>query len=428
MGKESSKESREDETTSARAESARSGRGRRHGADDGTDIGNSKFAAMLDNVRSRSGRSVSVYAILCFVACACTAAFFFLMPFRSNAPVDPSNAHVGIVTMVLSVALCAFLALTFAFLLMMGLRLLKRDYRNANWFCDALLTFVLGAVLCNLCLYGINTDLIILGAVLVFCIALDTYLDPSLAVERALGRQMHGHGRGEKTRAKLRSVLKKGYIDLNFFNLFWIFVIASVLGLIVETIFHLAVFHAYQDRAGLLWGPFSPIYGFGAILMTIALNRMHDKNIILIFLVSAVVGGAFEYFVSWYLQFCFGVVAWNYTGMWLSIGGRTCGLFMGFWGLLGVTWIKILLPLMKKVIDLIPWSWRYAVTTVCAILLVFDGVMTLVTMDCWYKREAGLPVVTPIEQYCAKDFDDAYMQNRFQTMTMTPSDAMRVEK
>lgn len=56
----------------------------------------------------------------------------------------------------------------------------------------------------------------------------------------------------------------------------------------------------FQIRAGLLWGPFSPIYGFGAVILTILLNRFYKANIVVVFLVSAVVGGAFEYFVSWF--------------------------------------------------------------------------------------------------------------------------------
>ena len=51
---------------------------------------------------------------------------------------------------------------------------------------------------------------------------------------------------------------------------------------------------------GFLRGPMLPIYGFGAVLMTLALNRFHNAPIPVVFLVSAVIGGAFEYFVSWY--------------------------------------------------------------------------------------------------------------------------------
>ena len=46
---------------------------------------------------------------------------------------------------------------------------------------------------------------------------------------------------------------------LTFFHLFWIFVICSVVGLVVETIVSYPIDGIWKDRAGLVWGPFSPI-------------------------------------------------------------------------------------------------------------------------------------------------------------------------
>ena len=95
---------------------------------------------------------------------------------------------------------------------------------------------------------------------------------------------------------------------------------------------------------------------------------------------------------------------------------------------LGVAWIKLLLPRLLKLINLIPWNWRYAVTAVCAGLMLVDGVMTVQSIDCWYARSAGKAPDTPIEEFYAKHFDNAYMEHRFQTMTMDVNDAARADR
>lgn len=197
--------------------------------------------------------------------------------------------------------------------------------------------------------------------------------------------------------------------------------------MVIESIYHVLVvdFGHYEDRAGLLWGPFSPIYGFGAVLMTLALNRFHNAPIPVVFLVSAVIGGAFEYFVSWFMEYAFGAIAWDYTGTFLNINGRTNFMFMCMWGVLGVVWVKLALPALLHTVNLIPWRWRYSITALCAALMIFDGAMTLVALDCWYSRLAGAAPDNALEQFCAEQFDNQWMENRFESMSIHPDAAHR---
>ena len=161
-------------------------------------------------------------------------------------------------------------------------------------------------------------------------------------------------------------------------------------------------------------------------LMTIFLNRFHKSNWLVIFLVAAVIGGAFEAFVSLFMQYAFGAVAWDYSNMPGSLfGGRTCLPFMACWGLLGVVWIKLLLPFMLRLVNFIPWNWRYLLTTVAACFMLVDAVMTLQALDCWYMRLSHDPVDTPIQQFYDHEFGDTYMADRFRSMTIVPSDAVR---
>ena len=197
-------------------------------------------------------------------------------------------------------------------------------------------------------------------------------------------------------------------------------------GLVIETIYHLAMYGEWQDRAGLLWGPFSPIYGFGAVLLTVLLNRLWRANWLLIFCSSAVIGGTFEYLTSWFMEVAFSIKAWDYTGQWLSIDGRTSGKFMFFWGILGLAWIKLILPHLLALIQRIPWRVRYSLTLVCFVFMVVDATMTLMAIDAWYSRLAGIAQDSPVDNFFATHYNDDFMANRFQTMNIDPSRAGRM--
>ena len=373
---------------------------------------------------------LKVFAILCIVAGVAILPMIgfvivaMVIAFREGALADDSTAST-----VLFFALLAILALLTVAFIVFGIRLLRDKRRFAAQTAELLTGLMVAGILCDIMLFGLDGTVLFFVAFIVFLVVLTSYLDPSLADERELQRKLRDMETREDAEDGTlgRDETGKGFIALNFFNLFWIFTVCCVLGLIIETVYHFVMVDPghYQDRAGLLFGPFSPIYGFGAVLMTVALNRFHDKNVVLIFLVSAVIGGAFEYLTSWFMQFAFGIVAWDYSGTFLSIDGRTNGMFMAMWGVLGVVWIKLCLPWMLKLVNLIPWNWRYAVTTVCAALMIVDGAMTLLSLDCWYQRMAGKPAETAMAQFFDRNFDNEYMQERFQSMSIDPSNATR---
>lgn len=266
-------------------------------------------------------------------------------------------------------------------------------------------------------------------------------LDPTLAAERRgkrdadLAADMVAAERGMLGRDQTG----KGYLRLDFFNLFWMFFICCILGLLLEIVWHMTVvdFGHYEDRAGLLFGPFSPIYGFGAVLVTLALNRLYNKNPVITFVVAGLVGGAFEWAVSFFMQRSFGITAWDYSDytyfglmpdpVAVACGGRTSTQFLIMWGVLGLVWVKFFLPLMLKGINVIPWKLRYGLTVVVAALMLVDGLMTLGTLDRWFERSSGVEPQTSVEQFFDDNFPDSWMRARFQSMEMHTDDSSRVD-
>lgn len=372
---------------------------------------------------------LKVFGILLIVVGSLTVATIALSAFGISEGFTKSLSDYDTTTLVIFGVEVALTAVSGVLYIALGVYLLRNKRRLARHALETLIILDISLFLCDVMVYGFGLQGIIASLIrLVLAIALMVYIDPSLSEERELRRKLRDMETRERAEEGTlgRDETGKGYIELDFFNLFWIFVVCCVLGLLIETVYHAIVFGGYQDRAGVLYGPFSPIYGFGAVLMTVALNRFHNKPIAIIFLVSAIIGGAFEYLTSWFMQFAFGIVAWDYTGTFLSIDGRTNFVFMCMWGVLGCLWVKLLLPRMLKLVNMIPWNWRYSVTTVCAALMIANGAMTLFALDSWYQREAGHEPTNAIERFCAEHYDNDFMEHRFQSMSINPDNATRV--
>lgn len=387
---------------------------------------------------------IKVYAVLCTLSGVGTlpsvAVFMWqVITALINGNVAAKLGDNTLVAVGLIVAGIMLSAASAIILIVFGLDLIKDQRRNAARLSYVLIAFTVVELLVDVMLQGIGPFLLRPAVQLVILIALSATVDPTLRQERELQRRLQEMlDRDAAAEGMLgRDETGEGYIKLNYFNLFWVFFVCGVLGLILEEVWHMVVVDpgVYQDRAGMLFGPFSPIYGFGAVLMTMALNRFYKKNPLIIFLVSALIGGAFEVFVGWFMQTSFGVVSWSYSHIRLFgmpdpiavlTGGRTCTPFACMWGLGGLIWIKVLLPRLLKLINMIPWKRRYSATVILTAVMLIDGVMTLQSLDYWYQRVNGTVRNIPVAQFYDKHFDNEYMENRFQSMTMSPKDATRV--
>lgn len=387
---------------------------------------------------------IKVYAVLCTLSGVGTlpsvAVFMWqVITALINGNVAAKLGDNTLVAVGLIVAGIMLSAASAIILIVFGLDLIKDQRRNAARLSYVLIAFTVVELLVDVMLQGIGPFLLRPAVQLVILIALSATVDPTLRQERELQLRLQEMlDRDAAAEGMLgRDETGEGYIKLNYFNLFWVFFVCSVLGLILEEVWHMVVVDpgVYQDRAGMLFGPFSPIYGFGAVLMTMALNRFYKKNPLIIFLVSALIGGAFEVFVGWFMQTSFGVVSWSYSHIRLFgmpdpiavlTGGRTCTPFACMWGLGGLIWIKVLLPRLLKLINMIPWKRRYSATVILTAVMLIDGVMTLQSLDYWYQRVNGTVRNIPVAQFYDKHFDNEYMENRFQSMTMSPKDATRV--
>ena len=203
---------------------------------------------------------------------------------------------------------------------------------------------------------------------------------------------------------------------LSLYKLFWIFFLASIGGLVFEQIECFIFFGLAESRAGLVYGPFSPIYGFGAILITLLLYRIRYGNPIVIFLVSAIVGGLFEYLSGLFLATRYGVVSWNYSYMPYNINGWISFESILCWGLMGLIWMKLIVPALSRRFDHIHVHAKRTITILLAIFMTFDIVITYDALSRQAERRKGEVADTVVERFLDEHYSDEYLATIFENM------------
>lgn len=202
-------------------------------------------------------------------------------------------------------------------------------------------------------------------------------------------------------------------------KLAWVFLLSSFLGAMIETVYCYATGGGLMNRSSVLYGQFSFVWGFGAVVLTVTLHRFIGREDRYTFLTGFVVGGAYEYFCSVFTELVFGTVFWDYSHMTLSIaGGRTNAVYCVFWGILAVVWVKILYPTMSRLIErMMPLAGKL-LTWAIVIVMGCNGLLTAAAMLRYSERQEENAPTGQIRALLDAHYDDAYMEERWPNMKM----------
>lgn len=161
---------------------------------------------------------------------------------------------------------------------------------------------------------------------------------------------------------------------MNLETLFLLFIIYSFLGWLMEEVLVSIKEKKIVDR-GFLIGPICPIYGSGALLITILLEKYHN-DIIVLFILSTVLGAVLEYFTSYIMEKLFKVRWWDYSHDKYNLNGRICLKTSICFGILGVLMIHFLNPFFTHLLNLIPNTVLQVIAIILAILLIIDTILS----------------------------------------------------
>ena len=199
-------------------------------------------------------------------------------------------------------------------------------------------------------------------------------------------------------------------------KLFILFLIGSFIGTCIETIYAPFAEGHFELRVGMVYGPFIPVYGGGAVLLTLVLYKLYKLSDIALFILSAFLGAFFEYMSSWFQETFLGTVSWDYSDMPLNINGRTSLMYAFIWGFLGLVWVRYLYPFASKWIEKIPKKPGSVVTAFLTLFMIFNALVTVFSIARWDARSNNIPPQNSIDRYLDEKFNDDRMELLFPHM------------
>lgn len=208
---------------------------------------------------------------------------------------------------------------------------------------------------------------------------------------------------------------------LCFRKLFFIFLIASVIGTIYEDLlifvrtFLETGVGVWMTHRGVIYGPFNVIYGFGAALMCWLLLRKPYKNW-QIFLYSALMGGAVEYLLSLGQELVLGTRSWDYSGLFLNLNGRTTVPIMLIWGVMGLVFIKVVYPWVSNLIERIPPTIGENLYIILLIFMIFNMVISWSALIRQNLRHYEIRPLTPLGEFYDRYYPDEFLRKYYTNM------------
>ena len=196
-------------------------------------------------------------------------------------------------------------------------------------------------------------------------------------------------------------------------KIFWVFIIGSIIGYIVEMIVGFVQNGYFVSRQGLLFGPFAQVYGLGILAYYFIVPKIKG-GYIKIFFVTMILGGIVEYLCSYFQELLFGTISWDYSHLWFNINGRTSLLHCTYWGIGGILFMKFIIPFINKMDKIIKNTYFRTVTALFIIFMLFNISVSSMAAMRQDERNREIAASSNIDMFFDKYYSDEVMNTIYE--------------
>lgn len=198
-----------------------------------------------------------------------------------------------------------------------------------------------------------------------------------------------------------------------FIKIFLIFMIGSVIGYIVEMIVALVQEGHFESRQGVIYGPFTPVYGIGILVYYVFFKIIKTRNKGVVFISSMILGGITEYLCSFVQEKAFGTISWDYSEWLFNINGRTTLIHCTYWGFAGLLYVSFIEPILPKIDEIIKNNKVKVMASTIAIFMAFNITISSMAAIRQNERINNIPPQNSMDIFLDNAYPDEFMDEVF---------------
>lgn len=169
------------------------------------------------------------------------------------------------------------------------------------------------------------------------------------------------------------------FFEYSLYEMFHMFCIWSFIGWCIEVCYMTLETGEYQNR-GFLNMPICPIYGFG-VLMVVTFFRPLENTFLLLFAATTILCTTFELLVGLGMEKLFNTRWWDYSHERFNFKGYICLKVSLLWGLGCVVVVRIVQPMIERLIDITPVKVGMVLLVIMSVLILIDVIASICAVN-----------------------------------------------
>ena len=128
-----------------------------------------------------------------------------------------------------------------------------------------------------------------------------------------------------------------------------------------------------------------------------------------VFLAATLGSAVIEFLTSYILEKRFHATWWDYSHLPLNINGRVCLIYSLFWGLLGIAWVKLMIPFLNFCFTHISIPFDKVLLWAFIIFFIFDAALSASAAVRMNRRNDGIAPKNQFEEFLDSHYNDEKM-------------------